>query len=174
MIGMHLKIYREEIEPLREQSEVVREFTHYEIVTLASMIEKETGAAFERPLIASVFHNRLKKGMKLQSDPTTIYGIWERYSGNLRRADLLESTPYNTYTVPRLPRGPICAPSREAMIAVLKPEDSANLYFVSRNDGTHVFTKTYEDHLRAVRAFQLDPRAREGKSWRDLKKGAGP
>lgn len=146
--------------------------TRHQVVTLASMIEKETGAAHERPLISSVFHNRLRKKMRLQSDPTTIYGIWERYSGNLRRADLLEATPYNTYAIAALPMGPIANPGREALQAALYPATSDFLYFVSHNDGTHEFTRTYEDHLAAVRRWQLNPQAREGKSWRDLKKPA--
>lgn len=152
--------------------------SRHEIVTLASVVEKETGAPQERPMIASVFHNRLAKGMKLQSDPTIIYGIWVEtgaYKQNITRADLQRPTPYNTYTVARLPFGPIANPGRESIAAVFRPATSEYLYFVSRNDGTHVFTKTYEDHLKAVKAFQLDPSAREGKSWRDLgKKPASP
>lgn len=137
-------------------------------VILASMIEKETGAAKERPRISGVFHNRLKKRMRLQSDPTTIYGIWERFNGNLRRADLYEVTPYNTYKISGLPKGPICNPGLEAIKAAMSPEAHDFLYFVSRNDGTHVFTKSYKDHLKAVEDFQKNPTARRGKSWRDL------
>lgn len=144
--------------------------TQFEVVTLASMIEKETGAPQERPMISSVFHNRLHKKMRLQSDPTTIYGIWEHYDGNLHRSDLSSQTPYNTYFVPALPAGPISNPGREAIHAALYPSQSDFLYFVSHNDGTHEFTATYNDHLSAVRKFQLDPKAREGKSWRDLYK----
>lgn len=146
-----------------------------EHVILASMIEKETGAPEERPMIASVFHNRLAKHMRLQSDPTIIYGIWtvtKKEKRNITRADLLAPTPYNTYTVNALPAGPIANPGIEALKAAVNPVVSENLYFVSRNDGTHVFTKTYEDHRKAVGSFQLDPKAREGKSWRDLKKKA--
>tara|TARA_R110000868_G_scaffold117600_3_gene312214 strand:- start:8566 stop:9582 length:1017 start_codon:yes stop_codon:yes gene_type:complete len=137
-------------------------------VILASMVEKETGAAWERPRISGVFHNRLRKRMRLQSDPTTIYGIWERFNGNLRKADLLEVTPYNTYKIPALPKGPICNPGLEAIKAALNPESHQFLYFVSKNDGTHVFTKNYKDHLKAVDDFQKNPSARKGKSWRDL------
>jgi UPF0755 protein len=142
--------------------------SQHEVLTLASMIEKETGAPQERPLISSVFHNRLQKKMRLQSDPTTIYGIWNRYDGNLHRADLSSETPYNTYYVPALPAGPIANPGREAIHAALFPSSSGFLYFVSHNDGTHEFTTSYEAHLNAVRKFQLDPKAREGKSWRDI------
>lgn len=144
-------------------------FTRHEIMTLASIIEKETGAAFERPVISSVFHNRLKKRMRLQSDPTIIYGIWEKYDGNIRRKDIRESTPYNTYTINRLPPGPIGNPGRESIQAALHPEQTDFLYFVSKNDGTHIFTRSYAEHHRAVREYQINRSSREGKSWRDLK-----
>jgi UPF0755 protein len=144
--------------------------TRHEVLTLASMVEKETGAAHERPMISSVFHNRLKKRMRLQSDPTTIYGIWERFAGNLTKADLATRTPYNTYAMAGLPTGPIANPGKEAIQAALFPAESEYLFFVSHNDGTHEFTRTYAEHLQAVRRFQLDPSARAGKSWRDLRK----
>lgn len=143
--------------------------SRHQIVILASVVEKETGAKFERPMIAGVFTNRLKKRMRLQSDPTTVYGIWGRYKGNIRKADLLEITPYNTYKIPALPAGPISNPSLEAIQAVLAPEEHDYLYFVSKNDGTHVFSKTYKDHEKAVDDFQRNAKAREGKSWRQLK-----
>lgn len=145
----------------------------HELVTLASVVEKETGAPEERPMIASVFYNRMKKNMRLQSDPTIIYGLWLEtgsYKQNISKADITHATRYNTYTVPRLPFGPISNPGREALAAVLKPATTDYLYFVSKNDGTHIFTRTYEEHAKAVQGFQLDPTAREGKSWRDLKK----
>lgn len=141
----------------------------HQVITLASMVEKETGAKFERRTIAGVFTNRLKKKMRLQSDPTTIYGIWHRYQGNIRKKDLLEFTEYNTYKVPALPKGPIANPSLEAIKAVLDPEEHKYLFFVSRNDGTHVFTATYKEHSKAVDDFQRNAKAREGKSWRELK-----
>lgn len=141
----------------------------HQVIILASVVEKETGAKFERPMIAGVFTNRLKKNMRLQSDPTTVYGIWSRYQGNIRKADLLEITPYNTYKIPALPLGPISNPSLEAIQAVLNPEEHSYLYFVSKNDGTHVFSKTYQDHEKAVESFQRNNKARQGKSWRDLK-----
>ena len=145
----------------------------HEMVILASMVEKETGAPEERPMIASVFYNRFKKNMRLQSDPTIIYGIWVdtgAYKKNITRDDILHPTRYNTYTVPKLPFGPIANPGRESLNAVMKPAHTEYLYFVSHNDGTHAFSKTYEEHNKAVKNFQLDPSAREGKSWRDLKK----
>jgi UPF0755 protein len=124
------------------------------VVTLASIVEKETGKPEERPKIASVFFNRLKKGMRLQSDPTTIYGI-ENFNGNITKADLQRWTPYNTYTIPGLPPGPIASPGGDAIEAVLKPDSSEFLYFVSDNNGSHFFTKTYKDHLRLVRDYQI-------------------
>lgn len=141
--------------------------THDDVI-LASMVEKETGAAWERSRIAGVFANRLKKKMRLQSDPTTIYGVWETFDGNLRRSHLQETTPYNTYRIPALPAGPICNPGLEALKAAISPEPHEFLYFVSKNDGTHIFTKNYKDHLKAVDDFQKNPAARKGKSWRDL------
>lgn len=142
--------------------------TRKQVVTLASMIEKETGAGEERAIISSVFHNRLNKKMKLQSDPTTIYGIWEHYSGNLHRSDLLRPTEYNTYTIPALPVGPISNPHPDSVRAALNPLETNYLFFVSRNDGTHVFSHTYAEHSDWVKKLQLNPSAREGKSWRDL------
>ncbi|MEO5968782.1 MAG: endolytic transglycosylase MltG [Bdellovibrionia bacterium] len=137
------------------------------IITLASIIEKETGAAEERAIISSVFHNRLKKRMRLQSDPTTIYGMWERYKGKIHKKDLSEKNNYNTYSVSSLPEGPIGNPGKEAIQAALHPAETPYLFFVSHNDGTHQFSRTVEEHNRAVQKFQLDRKMREGKSWRD-------
>jgi UPF0755 protein len=145
----------------------------FEALVLSSIVEKETGAPAERPLIASVFHNRLHKGMMLQTDPTIIYGKAVETGHieiNITRADLTRPTPYNTYTFKGLPPGPICNPGREAMLAAVQPATSNYLYFVSHNDGTHQFSEDYKAHLKAVQTFQLDPKAREGKSWRDLNK----
>jgi len=145
-----------------------------QVVTLASMIEKETGASEEREIISSVFHNRLNKKMRLQSDPTTIYGIWDHYEGKIHKSDLLAPTDYNTYTVAALPIGPISNPHPESIHAALYPATTDYLYFVSRNNGTHVFSHTYSEHSEWVRKLQLDPAAREGKSWRDLSKRKDP
>ena len=150
------------------------DFTHdflskHQIIILASIVEKETGAKWERPLIAGVYLNRLKKNMRLQADPTTIYGIWENYKGNLSRKHLLEKTDYNTYKMNGLPLGPIASPSLAAIKAVLNPDEHNYIYFVSKNDGTHVFTSTYKEHLAAVEYWQKNKRNRNGKSWRDLK-----
>lgn len=141
-----------------------------QVVTLASIIEKETGASSERVIISSVFHNRLNKKMKIQSDPTTIYGIWLNYTGNLHKSDLLRPTEYNTYTIPALPVGPISNVHPESIKAALYPAETDYLFFVSRNDGTHVFSHTYAEHSNWVKKLQIDPSAREGKSWRDLNK----
>jgi peptidoglycan lytic transglycosylase G len=136
----------------------------YEVLILASMVEKETGRASERPLIASVFLNRLQKRMRLQSDPTVIYGL-EDFSGNLTRNHLRSPSPYNTYTLDRLPAGPICNPGAESLAAVLHPVKSKYLYFVSKNDGSHYFSRSLREHNRAVHKYQ---RARKTKT-----KGAG-
>ncbi|MBC7370743.1 MAG: endolytic transglycosylase MltG [Bdellovibrionaceae bacterium] len=144
-----------------------------QVVTLASIIEKETGAGTDRPLISSVFHNRLLKKMKLQTDPTIIYGIADMTGivpNNIRRDDILKPSRYNTYVINALPPGPISNPGRDAMMAALKPAASKFLYFVSRNDGTTAFSESLDRHNSAVQKFQISPKAREGKSWRDLNK----
>ncbi|MDF1552594.1 MAG: endolytic transglycosylase MltG [Deferrisomatales bacterium] len=130
-----------------------RELGLLEWVTLASVVEKETGAEEEKPLIAGVFTNRLRRRMRLESDPTVIYGL-AFFDGNLRRRDLDTDTPYNTYTRRGLPAGPIANPGRSSLVAVLRPAKVPYLYFVSRNDGTHEFSATYEDHLAAVDRYQ--------------------
>ena len=127
--------------------------TEHQVVTLASLIEKETGVPEERRLISAVFHNRLKINMKLQSDPTVIYGI-KNFSGNLTKKDLQTSTPYNTYTHEGLPLGPIANPGRQALEATVDPAPVHYLYFVSKNDGSHFFSSTYKEHLKAVRQYQ--------------------
>jgi len=131
------------------------------VVTLASIVEKETGNPQERPLIASVFSNRLKKGMRLQSDPTTIYGI-DNFNGNLTKADLQRMTPYNTYTIPALPPGPIASPGGDAIEAVLNPAQTDYLFFVSNNNGSHLFSKTYAEHTRFVKNFQINRNRQKG------------
>ena len=131
--------------------------TPYEALILASIVEKETGAAAERPLVASVFVNRLRKGMRLQTDPTVIYGIGEKYDGNIRKRDLTTDTPYNTYTRDGLPPTPIAMPGAASLAAVSRPAQSDYLYFVGKADGTgtHQFSRTLEEHNRAVAKYQL-------------------
>lgn len=131
-------------------------------VILASMVEKETGSSPERPVIASVFKNRLKKGMRLQSDPTVVYGV-AGYTGVITRTHLKTATPYNTYVIDGLPAGPIANPGKEALHAVLYPASSKFLYFVSKNDGTHQFSTNLKDHNRAVRKYQRKKKSKNSK-----------
>ena len=128
-----------------------------QFVTLASIIEKETGRKEEMPLIAAVFHNRLKRRMPLQSDPTVIYGLPD-FDGNLRKKDLLKKTPYNTYRFVGLPPGPIASPGMDALQAALYPADVTYLYFVSKNDGSHQFSDHLSKHSEAVQKYQLRKR----------------
>ena len=128
--------------------------TPYEALIMASIVEKETGVAFERPRIAGVFLNRLRLGMRLQTDPTVIYGLGNRYDGNLHKIDLQRDTPYNTYTRAGLPPTPIAMPSEASIQAALNPSKTDALYFVARGDGTHAFSSTLEAHNRAVNRYQ--------------------
>lgn len=129
----------------------------HQLLTLASIIEKETGQTAEMPIISSVFHNRLRKRIPLQTDPTVIYGI-ENFDGNLTRKHLRTATPYNTYIIRGLPPGPIASPGLSALQAAAHPADTKYLYFVSKGDGHHEFSTTLQDHNRAVRRYQLKRR----------------
>lgn len=129
------------------------------VLTLASMVEKEAVVPTEKPLIASVFHNRLKKGMRLQSDPTAVYGK-RAFAGKVTRSDIIVPSAYNTYLINSLPPGPIGNPGTEAIEAVLNPARTSYYYFVARNDGSHYFSNTLEEHNRAVRAFLKNPQGR--------------
>jgi UPF0755 protein len=133
-----------------------QDLTVREVVTLASIVELETAQGEERPRIAAVFLNRLRKGMPLQTDPTIIFALKKagRWDGNIRKKDLDIDSPYNTYHRPGLPPGPIGSPGREAILAVVEPAETKDLYFVSRNDGTHQFSETLADHNRAVDRYQ--------------------
>lgn len=149
MIRKFQKVYTPEL--MQRTAELG--MTQREVVILASIIEKETSLPEERPLISAVFHNRLKKGMPLQSDPTVIYGI-KNFDGNLRREHLETSSPYNTYLLSGLPPTPICNPGKDSLIAALYPASVPYLYFVSKNDGSHYFSSDLEDHQRAVWKYQ--------------------
>lgn len=129
----------------------------HQLVTLASIIEKETGKVEEMPLISSVFHNRLKRGIQLQTDPTVIYGLTD-FDGNLTRKHLKSKTPYNTYIIRGLPPGPIASPGLNALRAAAEPAESKYLYFVARGDGSHQFSTSLKEHNRAVQKYQLDRR----------------
>ena len=151
IIGMMVQRFQQVWQTLKVPGHL--DLNRHQLVTLASIVEKETGAPAERSLIARVFYNRLARKMRLQSDPTVIYGIPD-FNGNLTRADLRRETPFNTYVIAGLPPGPICNPGRAALEAVLYPADSDALYFVSKNDGTHIFSTNLADHNRAVQTYQ--------------------
>ena len=127
----------------------------YRLLTLASVVEKETGNDDEQPIVASVFWNRLAKKMRLQSDPTTIYALFPTFDGNLKRIHLQTFSAYNTYVLPDLPVGPICNPGEKALRSIMEPAASKYFYFVGKGDGRHIFAETYEQHVKNVRTFQL-------------------
>jgi UPF0755 protein len=143
--------------PELRQAAAARNLTLRQAVTLASIVEKETAKAEERPLVAAVYTTRLRIGMPLQCDPTVIYGLTRagRYDGNIHKEDLSFDSPYNTYRYPGLPPGPIASPGRASLEAALHPADADYLYFVSRNDGSHEFARTLEEHNRNVQKFQV-------------------
>jgi UPF0755 protein len=153
MVDQFLRVWRE-IEPKAR----ARGMSMREVVTLASIVEKETGVGGERPLVASVFHNRLARGMRLESDPTTIYGIPD-FDGNLKRVHLEdESNAWNTYRIAGLPPTPIASPGAASLRAVVEPAESDYLFFVSRNDGSHVFARSFAEHVNNVNRFQRSRR----------------
>ncbi len=144
-----------------------------QVMIFASIVEKETGYEKDRTIVSSVFHNRLKKKMKLQTDPTVLYGVAMNMGAmpkNITKLDLMTPTRYNSYTNYGLPPTPISNPGKNAIAAALRPANTNYLYFVSRNDGTTAFSESLNQHNNAVNVFQINPKAREGKSWKDLKK----
>lgn len=148
-----LRDFLDEEWPNRSEESIVS--SPYEALILASIVEKETSVESERPVIAGVFISRLNKKMPLQTDPTVIYGLGDSFDGNLTRKHLRTDNPYNTYTRRGLPPSPIALVGKAAILAVLHPDITGDLYFVSKNDGTHYFSKTYKEHLAAVRKYQL-------------------
>ena len=150
MVAKFLDTYEPELEERAHELNMPRN----KVITLASIIEKETSAELERPLVSAVFHNRLKKNMPLQSDPTVIYALLPDFQGTLRKSHLKVNSPYNTYRHMGLPPGPIGNPGRESIYAALYPEKVGYLYFVSKNDGTHYFSFTLQEHNRAVWKYQ--------------------
>ena len=160
MVGRFGHVFTQEM----RDAAAARQLSVRQAVALASIVEKETAKAEERPLVAAVYVNRLRRRMPLQADPTVIFAIQQTgtYTGNLRHGDLMLDSPYNTYRYPGLPPGPIASPGRASLDAAVHPADSDALYFVSRNDGSHVFAKTLDEHNRNVQQYQV-------KYFRDLK-----
>jgi UPF0755 protein len=153
MVARFEKVFTPEL----RQAAAARTLTVRQAVTLASIVEKETAKAEERPLVAAVYTTRLRIGMPMQCDPTVIYGLVKagRYDGNIHKVDLSFDSPYNTYRYPGLPPGPIASPGRASLEAAVHPAAADYLYFVSRNDGTHEFARTLEEHNRNVQKFQV-------------------
>jgi UPF0755 protein len=158
LIAQMVSFFERAFTPEMREAIKARGLTVREAVTLASLVEMETAVDAERPIVAAVYLNRHRLGMPMQADPTVIYALQkaDRYDGNIRRDDLQFDSPYNTYRYPGLPPGPIAAPGRAALEAVAKPADVDYLYFVSRNDGSHVFARTLEEHNRNVREWQIE------------------
>ena len=137
----------------REKDSPVK--TPYDLLKLASIVEKETGHSEDRGLVSAVFNNRLKTGMKLQTDPTVIYGLGDRFDGDLRKKDLLKDGPYNSYTRYGLPPTPIAMPGKDALLAAAKPSSSKAIFFVAKGDGRSHFSGTLVEHNQAVKQYQL-------------------
>lgn len=158
LVGQMVTFFRKTLTPELLEAYKAQGLTLREAVTVASLVEKETAVPAERPLVASVYLNRKRIGMPMQADPTVIYALQRagRYDGNIRRDDLQFDSPYNTYRYPGLPPGPIASPGKASLEAVGNPAESDYLYFVSKNDGSHVFAKTLDEHNRNVREWQVE------------------
>ena len=154
MVSMFKKVFGE----LKLEYNRQNNLSDYEIIKLASIIEKESGSNAEQTQISSVFHNRLRIGMKLDSDPTIIYGLGDSFDGNIRKRDLEHFTQYNTYMIPGLPPTPISNPGRASLHAAMVPDETSFLYFVSMGNGSHYFSKSYNEHKRAVYNYQIKHR----------------
>ena len=154
LLSLMLKTFSDKYQKISDEVTNPPSYSRHELVTLASIVQKEAGNEEEMPIIAAVLFNRLRKGMRLECDPTVIYGLGKRFDGNLRRKDLKDSSPYNTYRHRGLPPGPICNPGAAALRAVNFPAQVDYLYFVSRNDGSHQFSSTLKEHNQAVNRFQ--------------------
>ncbi|MEA3241670.1 MAG: endolytic transglycosylase MltG [Pseudomonadota bacterium] len=154
LLSLMLKTFTDQYKIISDRVTKPSSYSRHELVILASIVQKEAGNEEEMPIIAAVIFNRLQKGMRLQCDPTVIYGLGKRFDGNLRRKDLKDSSPYNTYRHRGLPPGPICNPGASALRAVNFPASVDYLYFVSRNNGSHQFSSTLKEHNQAVNRFQ--------------------
>jgi UPF0755 protein len=157
LVAVMVEHFQKMLGPEVRSAAAARGLTIRQLVTLASLVEKETAVAEERPLVSAVYHNRIRLGMLLQCDPTVIYALAKagQYDGNLRRADLAFDSPYNTYRYPGLPPGPIAAPGQWSLVAAATPADVDYLFFVSRNDGSHEFARTLPEHNRNVQRYQV-------------------
>jgi peptidoglycan lytic transglycosylase G len=157
VVAMMVDRFRDSYDDTLRARAESQQLTTRQVVTLASLIEKETARAEERPIVAAVYRNRMKQGMGMQADPTVVYALMKagKYDGNIRREDLSFDSPYNTYRYPGLPPGPIAAPGRASLEAALSPADVPYLYFVSRNDGSHVFAATLKEHNANVYQYQV-------------------
>jgi UPF0755 protein len=157
LVALMVSRFEHVFTPELRQAAAARNLTVRKAVTLASIVEKETARAAERPLVAAVYTTRLRVGMPLQCDPTVIYALTKagRYAGNIHKEDLSVDSPYNTYRYPGLPPGPIASPGRASLEAAVRPADADYLYFVSRNDGSHEFARTLDEHNRNVQKFQV-------------------
>ena len=157
LVAQMVSLFKKNFSPDLQDAAQARGLSVREAVTLASLVEKETAVAEERPLVAAVYLNRQRLRMPMQADPTVIYALQRagRYNGNIRREDLQFDSPYNTYRYPGLPPGPIAAPGRASLVAAVKPAEVDYLYFVSKNDGSHVFARTLAEHNRNVQQWQV-------------------